>query len=305
MKFQPPCIDCSKRQGVRVYKLALEAMGIPSSDGNENILREELNGLIDSAETTLSPAELSLIAIRAAERHAEASDPFDEIKKQTNSLALSLYPQMKERIEQSDNPLHLACQLAACGNIIDLGIQEEFDILGTIEKVLSEGFKLNEYNDFITQLQQNEKKSKTTRLLYLCDNAGEIVFDMLFMEELKKHFHHLKITAAVNHGPVLNDATIVDAKAVQLDKIVSVIDNGTSELGTVLDKSSPEFLAAYHAADVIISKGQANYETLSHREENIFFILKAKCDVIAESLSVQLYDAVMTRSPYLLARQAG
>ncbi len=298
MKFQPPCIECSKKQGVRVFNLALETAGTTDTNGKIHELQKALNECIDHADASLSPAELSQIAIDHAERFAEVVDPFKIIKEQTNSMALSLVPQLKERISQSGDPLFLACQLAACGNIIDLGIQEQFDIQATIDKVLHEGFQRNDYPDFQALLEQGKKNSKNIRLLYLCDNAGEIVFDRVFMEELLHHYPNLKITAGVNSGPVLNDATMEDALAVELDKIVPVIHNDTSVLGTVLNVVSPEFLAAYHAADIIISKGQANYETLSHREENIFFILKAKCDVIANSLGVKLYDAVMTRSPY-------
>ncbi|RJP27528.1 MAG: DUF89 family protein [Candidatus Omnitrophota bacterium] len=302
MKYQKPCIECAKRQGIRVYNLALESIGAIETNGKVHELQQELNREIDTADPLLSPAALSQIAIRSATRYAAVDDPFREIKKKTNALALSLYSRMKERIAQNENPLYFACQLAACGNIIDLGIQEDFDIHATIAKVTAEGFQRNDFEEFLHILQQAEKKSVNIRLLYLCDNAGEIVFDRLFIEELLSRFPHLHITAAVNHGPVLNDATMADAVEIELDKITPVIHNNNGELGTALSAASPEFLAFYHATDVIVSKGQANYETLSHRDENIFFILKAKCEVIANSLGVKLYDAVMTRSPYRLAK---
>ena len=301
MRYQHPCIDCAKRQGIRVFNLALDAQGKNGPDERENQLKEILNEKIENADPALTPAELSLIAIRAAEQCAGQDDPFIELKKQTNALGMKLYPEMKERLASSENPLYLACQLAACGNIIDLGIQDSFDIHSTIEKVLKEGFKRDQFEDFRRELN-NKKKKQTIKMLYLCDNAGEIAFDRLFIEELKRQFSHLKITAVVNQKPVLNDATIEDARTVELDSVVPVIDNGSGELGTVLSSAPPEFLAIYHAADIILSKGQANYETLSHRSENIYFLLKAKCDVIANSLGVELYDAVMTRSPYEVTR---
>lgn len=244
----------------------------------------------------MSPAELSLIAIRAAQRFAGSDDPFIKQKREANEMVMSLYPEFRERVRQSDDPLFLACQLAACGNIIDLGMRDDYDIHTTIDKVLTEGFRLNVFDEFRADLDQMHKTKETPRILYCCDNAGEIVFDRLFIEEILNQYPRIQITAVVRKVPVLNDATMEDAKFVGLDQVVPVIDNGTAEVGTVIAKSPSEFLEIYYASDIIISKGQANYETLAPQTENIYFILKAKCEVIAGALGVNLLDAVMTRS---------
>ena len=136
MKYQPACIDCSKRQGIRVYHLALNSLGKGAKDRRVEELRRDLEENIHRADPALSPAELSLIAIRTAGRFTASDDPFLELKRRTNELFLSLYPELKERIAHSENPLFLACQLAACGNIIDLGIQDQSAFIQAIPKIL-------------------------------------------------------------------------------------------------------------------------------------------------------------------------
>lgn len=295
MRFQKPCIECSKRQGLRIFNIAVDGHIDQNDNGTLEKLKLELETKIDSVDPSMSPAELSLIAIRAAQKHADSFDPFAEIKYANNEMALKLYPSLKERVEQSNDPLHTACQLAACGNIIDLGIHEKFDIDATINKVLNEGFKRDQFNQFISELNQTLKYRNPLEILYLCDNAGEIVFDKLFMEELIRHYPMLNITAVVRSIPVLNDATLDDAKMVGLDKVVKVLENGNDQLGTIIERASPEVIDKYEHANIILSKGQANYETVSHTDPRVYFILKAKCEVIAESLSVNLWDAVMTK----------
>lgn len=299
MKFQQRCVECSKNQGLRVYQLALKSNGKPPSQDEIDRLRAELAHRIENADPNLTPAELSQIAIRTGEKFAQCGDPFKSIKKHNNELALSLYPELKQRVKSSDDPLYVACQLAACGNIIDLGIHDHFDIHATIEKVLSEGFQRDDYQEFIDQLNELTRLKEQPCLLYFCDNAGEIVFDRIFIEELKHHYETMWIAAVVRKKPILNDATIEDAAMIGLDKIAPIYDNGDAELGSVVAKFDPPLRKLYYQADVIVSKGQANYETLCRQPENIFFILKAKCEIIAESLGVKLWDAVMSRSPFV------
>ena len=297
MKFQRDCMECSKKQGLRIFRIAGAA-----SDDRIASLRRDLDEVIDHASPDLTPAHLSLLAIRTAERHAGNAEPFCEIKQHHNELALSLFDDLNQLLAQSPNPLHTACLLSACGNIIDLGTQDSFDIHATMKKVLSEGFKVDHFDRFRTDLEK-AASGADARLVYLCDNAGEIGFDRLFIETMLDHCPSLHVTAVVNGGPILNDATMEDARAVGLDRVVRVIDNGHDDLGTVLESAGDAFLAAYHSAHVIISKGQANYETLSGREENLYFILKAKCEVIAHSLGVSLYDAVMAHHSYVKETQ--
>ncbi len=295
MKFQPPCIECSKRQGVRIYHIARQSQKKESSEEVDPGMLRELEETIDGAKPGISPAQLSQYAIRIAQKYSQCDDPFVEFKKANNQLAWELYSSLKRRVDGSEVPLHVASQLAACGNIIDLGIHDEFDILATIDKVLGEGFRKDDYEEFRENLDHVQESSGCPQVLYVCDNAGEIVFDRILIEEMLRRYPGAEIKAMVRQAPVLNDATLEDAKEVGLDQVCQVVDNGNDCLGTVLEKLRPEVREFYEKADVIISKGQANYETISHEDARVFFILKAKCEVIASSLGVDMWDAVFTR----------
>ena len=171
MRYHHDCLSCSKRQGNRIYNIALG--GEPgSSEHYCEELQHELNSKIDAAEPGLSPAQLSLMAIRTAQKYAGVEDPFVEQKKQNNQLAISLESNLRRRIETSDDRIHTACQLAACGNIIDLGPADSFDIVATIERVLNDGFQRDEYASFVAELDRIHQRDAAPKLVYCCDNAG-------------------------------------------------------------------------------------------------------------------------------------
>lgn len=204
-------------------------------------------------------------------------DPFAEEKKLNNQKALELYSEWRPKVEISISPFDLALRLAIAGNIMDYGANNIFDINYTINTVINSIFNIDHSRMLFNSIQMANK------ILYLADNAGEIVFDKLFIESLKIN----NIVYAVKEAPIINDATMNDAKEVGLDKIVKVISNGYDAPSTVLKKCSNEFLSYYNSADLIISKGQGNLEGLINENDNrIFFLLMVKCDVIADILKV-------------------
>ena len=207
----------------------------------------------------------------------EVSNPFREEKDKSNQIALELYKAWKPKVISSLDPFDLALRLAIAGNIMDYGANNSFDVHETINKVLKTSFAI----DHSKLLKNKIKKAK--RILYLGDNAGEIVFDKLFIETIM----HNHIVFAVKDAPVLNDVTMSDAKEVGMDMVADVISNGFDAPSTVLNRCSKKFLEIYNSADLIISKGQGNFEGLMQQNDSkIFFLLMAKCDVIAEILNV-------------------
>ena len=186
---------------------------------------------------------------------------------------------MEPLVHNSENPLENAVRLAIAGNIIDLGIKTSItnaDIQKTIKDSLTAPLNQVIIEEFRSDIESAQD------ILYLADNAGEIVFDRLLIEQLPEK----KITVAVKGSPVINDATMEDAISTGLTKIVPVIDNGSDGPGTILETCSDEFLSRFEQADLIISKGQGNFETLSEIDKKIYFFLKAKCSVIAQHLQV-------------------
>jgi len=217
-------------------------------------------------------------------------DLYMDEKKCSNLIALDLYKHWQSKVIQSENPFYMALRLAIAGNIMDYGANHSFNIYEAIERVFHADFAI----DHSSLLKQRIKAAKS--ILYLGDNAGEIVFDKLFLEILM----HPNVTYAVKGSPIINDVTLSDAFEVGLDKVADVISNGYNAPSTILEKSSQEFKDHFNAADLIISKGQGNLEGLiSLNDKRIFFLLMVKCDVIAELLWVPVNSFVVYNSQFI------
>ncbi|MBN2428137.1 MAG: DUF89 family protein [Deltaproteobacteria bacterium] len=277
------CLPCLVRQTIEAVRMASDDAAL-----QENICRlamEEMSRIDFS-----SPPPLLAQQIHRLLRRETGGDPYREAKEQANHLALSLLPRLEEKVRKSAAPLETALRLAIAGNIIDMGVGfspqfEEKLLYDTIDHALGTPFKAD-----IEALSAAVEKAET--ILYLIDNAGEIVFDRLLIALLPMK----KITAVVKSTPIINDATMTDAETAGLPKMVRVRDNGSDAPGTVLASCSPEFLDLYQGAELIIAKGQAHYETLNEENKDIFFLLKAKCPVVAEDLQCHVGDMVLRRS---------
>jgi len=214
-------------------------------------------------------------------------DPYKKHKEHFNQFALGLYPELKKKIKHFANPLMAAVRVAIAGNIIDFGPNHKVDrsfVYETIEQSLSEKVFGN-----IDEMLNAIGLAKN--VLYLGDNAGEIVFDRLLIEQLSFN----TVTFVVRGGPVVNDATIDDAEYVGMTSLVEVIDNGSDAPGTIIEDCSEEFRRRFFGADLIIAKGQGNYEALNDVQKDIFFMLKAKCPVIARDIGCEVGNLVIAR----------
>lgn len=215
------------------------------------------------------------------------SDPYLDVKNSTNTLALQMYPDLKERIDTSTDPLETAIRLAIAGNIIDFGVNSALESR-QVERILSQS--LTDPLDRESLETFKHALSQADKILYLSDNAGEIVFDRLLIERLP----YEKITFVVKGGPILNDAVMDDAQIVGLTDMVDVIDNGSDAPGTILESCSAMFRRRFDESDLIIAKGQGNYETLSDIDKNIFFLVRPKCRVLARHLGREIGSLVLS-----------
>lgn len=252
-------------------------------DRHPEIGEAERFAITDHMEQLLAENKLSSPQLQQQLNHyfrqlSGIADPYSEEKKTSNAIANHLYQQWKPTVEQADNSLQMALRLAIVGNIMDYGVHQEFDLEQTINEVLNTTFAIDHTERLFTALK------KARKVLYLCDNAGEIFMDKLFIETIG----HKNITAVVRGFPVINDATLADARQAGLHKITKLIDNGSDAPSTILSDCSAEFLQAWKEADLIISKGQGNLEgLLPEQDSRVFFLLMAKCDVIADLLDVK------------------
>ena len=224
---------------------------------------------------------------RVAKHYLSDTNLYSEEKLAANSLLLEDYSHWKQLVNESDSPFSTAVKLAVIGNIIDYGAHSvSDDISQQIDSFLQKDLAIN----MVEKLQNEIKKAK--HILYLGDNCGEIVFDKLLIETIDNP----NVIFAVRGKPVINDATLMDACQVGMDKVCKVISNGFDAPSTLLEFSSAEFIKEYQRADLIISKGQGNFEGLMNDSHaNIFFMLIAKCDPIADLLNVNKNDMVVTQ----------
>jgi uncharacterized protein with ATP-grasp and redox domains len=285
MKAKIGCIPC-------YLKHALTAIReVEKNPQKQRIILNKIAMLLPQLSFEQTPAGNSTIVIREVCRLLKEPDPFARLKKHYNKLALSLYPELKRIVKQSSDPLDAALKIAIAGNIIDLGILKVGNLEGETEDALNKGFAIDHREMFAKDL------SHTEDILYIGDNAGETVFDRVFIEELIERGK--KVIFVVRGEKVLNDATREDAIAAGIDKIAEVVDNGSSWIGTELGTCSPEFRELFKSSKLIISKGQANFETLSDVGGNIYFILRAKCEEVASELSVHVRDIIIASSKKL------
>lgn len=271
MKIHLDCYPCFLKQTIIALRL-----GTKDESEKEQILKR-IAASIGAADTSKTPAHTTTFLHREI-RALLGKDPFKDIKSEYNHAALRLYPHFKKQVEISPDPLWTASRLAIAGNVIDFGIFTSVDIEGTIERALSGPITVDDYSFFRDEIAQAKN------ILYLLDNAGEIVFDRILIETLSSLGKN--VTAVVKGADVINDATTKDAQEAQLTDICEIIDNGCDAVGTILEWTPAHFQDLFRKAGFIISKGQGNFETLMSSRKNIFFLFQSKCDVISRELGL-------------------
>ena len=267
MKTYFDCVQCFIRE-------ALDSAQLISDDDkiHEKVLCKILSETSEMDFYT-SPPVMGQQIHRMIRKLLGNIDPYRQIKDRSNRLVMNLYPKLRKRIEQFSDPLDLAVRFAIAGNIIDFCVNSSLDD-SVISETLENSTKKPLFPDTINDFRKTVERADT--ILYLGDNAGEIVFDRLLIEQLL----HKNITFAVRGGPVINDATLIDTEYAGLTNLVKVIDNGSDAPGTILDDCSQSFCRQFFSADLIIAKGQGNYESLNEEDKNIVFMLMSKCAII-------------------------
>jgi len=258
----------------------------------------ELMDFIKSLDPEASPAYNSSLVLLKTYEIIQNNDPYCFAKKQSNALALELYENVKKKVFESQDPLYNSLKVSVAGNVIDLGIKRDFDVESELAHAFEFGFSIDDYV-LLKQKVQNGKN-----IVVVGDNAGEIVFDKILVEVLNqmgKDVYYI-----VKTKPILNDATLEDAKEVGMDKIATIVDTGVGLLGVPKEFVSSKFKQLILNADIVISKGQANFESLDEFEEiqdNVFYLLKIKCEFLAKKLNFKHGDLVLINGENLKKRK--
>lgn len=285
MKTSLACVPCILNQCITTLNLA---------GSKEETKRSAIKSLLDrlkEIDYDLPPSYNSDIAYEVAFSFTGIKDPYYKLKRECNKLAIEIYPKLKEMVEHSKDRIYTAIKVAVEGNIIDFGINinkgKPLDFQKILRDIKEMPFAIDDYKEFEKSLDSS------TNIFYISDNAGEIVFDKVLIEELIRCGKN--VVLSVKSGPVINDATLEDVKEAGLTDIVKVVETGNSSIGVNFRSISQKFVDEFKKADLIIAKGQGNFETLDNIEANTFFMLKAKCETIASKLGVEYLDVVLVK----------
>jgi uncharacterized protein with ATP-grasp and redox domains len=294
MQTSLDCLVCFIRQAGSTGKLATD----------DSILQrriiEAAGNFLAAVDPERSPPENAVSLYTKIAEILQVKDPFARVKQEGNSFALGIRNDLAARIDGAADPLRAAIRVAIGGNIIDYAAQHVFDVEETMNTCLTREFILDDYPALQAAM---DAAGPEPELLYLCDNCGEIVFDGLLIRRLQKQ--GCRVTAAVREFPIINDATMQDARFTGLDRVCPVITNGTGCPGTPLADCSEEFIRHFKAADIIISKGMGNYETLSEEKAPIFFLFTVKCSQVARHVTErkQLVAGTLTGTGEMILMQ--
>lgn len=283
IRLNPECITCLLNKYLNK---------IPDSIDTDLKLTymQRLLGIIANAKKDMSAPEITEEIAELQYELLGLKDDFTEIKKYYNSLMLSLEEQIEKSILNCNEPLKIALLYAMLGNYIDFGAMQSVDenklreMLGDVNNMPLDKAELS---NFKSDLKSAKK------LIYITDNCGEVVLDKLFIKTLLSEYPNITAEVIVRGADVLNDATLEDAVQVGLDKLLPVTDNGTAVAGTCISKLPKEVKNKIDNADIIIAKGQANFETLRYCGKNIYYIFMCKCEMFAKRFGVPKYSGML------------
>lgn len=281
MKIDEACIGCIINQSMKV------ANAIHANEKLSKKLTSTVEEMSENFSYEQTPPEVAAPVYEMMAQIAQKYDLYDEVKELSTKKALAFVPQLKERIQKSENKLLTATKIAVAGNVIDLAAEVEFDLHEELENIFHIDFAHNDFTKFKANLETAQS------VLVIGDNVGEHIFDYLFIETLQELYPSKNFSYMVRGNPIINDVTLKEAKEAGFDKLCNLVDSGVNTPGFTYSHATEEAKQLFDNSDIIISKGMGNYECMSpaHRE-NICFLLKVKCNVVAASLGKSIGDII-------------
>jgi len=276
MKTYLECIPCFFRQALEASRLS------GAGYKTQRKIVNELAKALPVFSLASSPPEMGRIIYGIVRRVTGREDPYSLIKTKSNRKALRFYSRLKRKVSRASDPLRASVALAIAGNVIDYGVKNSLNVDVELKKILkaeSRQMKKGD-NPFFQYGRFRNALARANTILYLADNAGEVVFDRILIEGIKKVYPWKRVIFAVKDKPTINDALLGDALTCGIDGVAEVVSNGSDAPGTVLPFCSPAFRRLFRQADMVISKGQGNFESLSNVCRPVFFLFMAKCTVV-------------------------
>ena len=281
MKIQDACVSCIVNQSAKV------ADAINADEKLQTQLISTVEEMSKSFSFSQTPPQIAAYVYEKMAFIAGKSDLYDEVKEHSTQKARSFVPLLREKLIKSDNVLLTATKIAVAGNVIDLAAEVAFDLGDELSKIFDTKFAHDDFAEFQRSLE------KAATVLVIGDNVGEHIFDYLFIETLQKLYPNAVFSYMVRGVPIINDVTMKEAKEAGFDKLCNLVDSGVNTPGFDYARANDAAKTLYDNADVVISKGMGNFESLSptHRT-NVCFLLKVKCSVVAGVLGKEVGDIV-------------
>lgn len=284
MKIHHDCLLCIENQASRVCDLLHVEVSTRSS------IKTMAQRHIKTFDFTLSPPHNATPLYTEIAEFLEVEDLYEELKASSSKRAKAFVPFCEQVIAMSSNKLLSATKTAVAGNVIDLASVMMYDLEEELEKVYQTPFAIDDFAALETQLQS------TQTLVYLADNAGEEIFDKLYIQTIKECYPNIKVYYFVRGRPIINDLTCKDALASGMDEVATIVDSGVPTPGLAMELMNENARIIFERAECIISKGMGNYECLGETKGlPIFFLFKVKCDVVARSVGAQLGNIICKR----------
>jgi len=267
MKTFPDCYACLTGQAISAVKHNTTDIEIQI-----RTIREVLQ-ILAEVDDDLSPSEITGKTNRVIKKNTGVVDLYEKKKRASHNLALKYLEDLRNLLKEGKDSLDQGVKISAAGNIIDIIHVGDYDLWEEVERTVNQELVGGGLEAFRKALQS------APYLLYLADNVGETIFDRVFIESLD-----IPVIYAVKGEPILNDATLADALAAGIDKVAQVVETGTWSPGTVLHQASEDFQQLFARSELVLSKGQANYETMDEEGDKVFFLLRIKCPVLGRQI---------------------
>ncbi len=277
MRLFLDCLPCLLRQVLEAARMAS-----PDEATQGRIMDEAMLTLSQHHTFDSSPA-MAQAMHAIVKRHSGLADPYRDVKDRDMQAALRLEPELRRFVESAPDALLSALKVSATGNVMDSALYSNLDIEACVTAELEKPFAWCDLESFASDLES------ARTVLIIGDNAGEAVFDKVLARELAREH---EVTFAVRGQPIINDVTADDARFVGIDARATIVSTGCAAPGAVLEACSDDFQTLFGSVDLVISKGQGNFEALSNAPRALYFLLKAKCPKIAQALDVEVGDYV-------------
>ena len=293
MKLNPFCLCCILNKQEKLIR------SYPDMDKKTEYMKKLMALIANTKETDCAPSlSVDIQKLYSSFWNCPAED-YTEVKKDFNRFMLDIEHTLEEKIRSSADPLEKALLYARIGNYIDFAalsnVNQETAL--TLLENNSDSLDQEEYSIFLKEL------NSAKRLVYITDNCGEIVLDKLAIKILKETYPDLDITVLVRGYPVINDATMEDAEEIGLTDLVKVIDNGSNVAGTWIPGINQTARELLENADIIIAKGQGNFETMNDCGLNVYYLFLCKCDLFQRRFHAQNLQGMFLNERRLVMEQ--